>query len=60
MVGYSSIYWFGCFALQSLATVGTRCICELMTSLTHFNFRNNIFTVVVSLLSTPGVEDEVS
>ncbi|XP_065920082.1 nucleolar complex protein 3 homolog isoform X2 [Dysidea avara] len=46
-------------SLRSLATVATKSICELMTSLTHFNYKNNIFTVVVSLLSTPGVDDEL-
>ena len=33
------------------------CICELMTSLTHFNYRNNIFTVVVSMITTHAIDN---
>jgi len=36
------------------------CHQTLMTSQADFNYRNNIFTVVMSLLSTSGVDDEVS
>ncbi len=37
-------------AKKSIAEVAARCLCTLMTSLHHFNYRTNIINVVVSLM----------
>ncbi|XP_071792862.1 nucleolar complex protein 3 homolog isoform X1 [Asterias amurensis] len=37
-------------AKKSIAEVAARCLCSLMTSLHHFNYRTNIINVVVSLM----------
>ncbi|XP_006825730.1 nucleolar complex protein 3 homolog [Saccoglossus kowalevskii] len=34
-------------ALQGLKEVAARCMCTLMTTLTHFNYRSNIISVIV-------------
>ncbi|KAI9492352.1 nucleolar complex-associated protein-domain-containing protein [Zychaea mexicana] len=36
----------------SLSLVATRCLCELLTTKTHFNFRLNIMVTIVSRMST--------
>ncbi|KAI7860963.1 nucleolar complex-associated protein-domain-containing protein [Circinella umbellata] len=36
----------------SLVLVATRCLCELLTTKTHFNFRLNLMVAVVSRMST--------
>ncbi|KAF3703977.1 Nucleolar complex protein 3 -like protein [Channa argus] len=37
----------------SLAEVAIRCLCELLLSLPHFNFHNNIIVVLVPLMNDP-------
>ncbi|XP_078586148.1 LOW QUALITY PROTEIN: nucleolar complex protein 3 homolog, partial [Branchiostoma floridae x Branchiostoma japonicum] len=37
-------------ALQSLMEVAVKCMCELLVSLMHFNFRTNIMAVIVPLM----------
>ncbi|XP_022110470.1 nucleolar complex protein 3 homolog isoform X2 [Acanthaster planci] len=43
-------------AKRSLSEVAVRCLCTLMTSLHHFNYRTNIINVVVSLLTSENEE----
>ncbi|XP_038070833.1 nucleolar complex protein 3 homolog [Patiria miniata] len=43
-------------AKRSLAEVAARCLCSLMTSLHHFNYRTNIINVVVSLMTSEHEE----
>ncbi|KAM4636327.1 nucleolar complex protein 3 homolog isoform 2-T2 [Discoglossus pictus] len=38
-------------AYKGLAEVAIRCLCELMVSLAHFNFHNNIIVLIVPLLN---------
>ncbi|XP_068114172.1 nucleolar complex protein 3 homolog [Hyperolius riggenbachi] len=38
-------------AYKGLAEVAVTCLCELMTSLSHFNFHNNIIVLVVPLIN---------
>ena len=35
---------------QSLASVGLKCLCELVVALPHFNFSTNILTVIIPYL----------
>ncbi|XP_078609664.1 nucleolar complex protein 3 homolog [Branchiostoma floridae x Branchiostoma japonicum] len=46
-------------ALQSLMEVAVKCMCELLVSLMHFNFRTNIMSVIVPLMdhSNPDIAD---
>lgn len=37
---------------EAVALVAVRCMCELLTSVTHFNFRINLMTAIVSRMST--------
>lgn len=34
-----------------LASTATRCMCDLLTGVTHFNFRNNIIDVLTPLMT---------
>ncbi|CAH2322087.1 nucleolar complex 3 homolog [Pelobates cultripes] len=38
-------------AYKGLAEVAVKCLCELMVSLSHFNFHNNIVVLVVPLIN---------
>ncbi|CAH1253716.1 NOC3L [Branchiostoma lanceolatum] len=38
--------------LQSLMEVAVKCMCELLVSLMHFNFRTNIMSVIVPLMDS--------
>ncbi|XP_007576141.1 nucleolar complex protein 3 homolog isoform X1 [Poecilia formosa] len=38
---------------RSLAEVSVRCLCELLLSMPHFNFHNNIIVVLVPLMNDP-------
>ncbi|KAM4704450.1 nucleolar complex protein 3 homolog [Rhinophrynus dorsalis] len=38
-------------AYKGLAEVAVRCLCDLMVSLAHFNFHNNIIVLVVPLIN---------
>jgi len=37
-------------SVQSLQIVAVRCLCELLIARPHFNFRNNIISIVVPFL----------
>ncbi|ORX99050.1 nucleolar complex-associated protein 3 [Basidiobolus meristosporus CBS 931.73] len=37
---------------DDLSIVAIRCLCDLLTSVTHFNFRLNIMTVIISRMGT--------
>ncbi|RUP51343.1 hypothetical protein BC936DRAFT_148636 [Jimgerdemannia flammicorona] len=37
---------------EAVALVAVRCMCDLLTSVTHFNFRTNLMTAIVSRMST--------
>ncbi|KAJ8365680.1 hypothetical protein SKAU_G00145110 [Synaphobranchus kaupii] len=39
---------------KGLAEVAIMCICEMLVSLTHFNFHNNIIVMVVPLMNDPS------
>ncbi|KAF9582094.1 hypothetical protein BGW38_000649 [Lunasporangiospora selenospora] len=38
-------------AISSLATVAVHCMCTLLTSVTHFNFRLNLMTALIARMS---------
>lgn len=38
--------YFGSF-LQGLISIAVQCMCSLLVSLSHFNYRNNLITVLV-------------
>ncbi|KAM4715785.1 nucleolar complex protein 3 homolog isoform 3-T3 [Anableps anableps] len=38
---------------RSLAEVSVRCLCELLLSMPHFNFHNNIIVILVPLMNDP-------
>ncbi|CAG8555523.1 4751_t:CDS:10 [Acaulospora morrowiae] len=38
---------------QSCAEVALQCLCDLLTSVTHFNFRSNLMTIIVQRMSAP-------
>ncbi|XP_043912597.1 nucleolar complex protein 3 homolog [Protopterus annectens] len=40
-------------AYRGLAEIAVRCLCELMVTLPHFNFHNNIIVLIVPLLNDP-------
>lgn len=44
---------------QSLAGVALRCLCELLLALPHFNFHNNILTVLVPRMNSKALSGEV-
>lgn len=39
---------------RSLADVAVRCLCELLLSMAHFNFHNNIIVALVPLMNDPA------
>lgn len=47
------------FYLQGLAEVALQCLCELAVSLSHFNFRNNILTVLVPRMNSKALQGKV-
>lgn len=38
---------------RGLAEVSIRCLCELLLTMPHFNFHNNIIVVLVPLMNDP-------
>ena len=47
------------FFFQNLARVALKCLCELLLSLPHFNFCNNILTVLVPRMNSKALGGEV-
>ena len=45
--------------MQDLGEVAVRCMCELIVSLPHFNFRNNTLAVIVPLMITKTLGGKV-
>ncbi|KXJ97575.1 nucleolar complex-associated protein 3 [Microdochium bolleyi] len=43
---------------QSLASIAITCACTLLTSVPHFNFRNEVVKILVGKISTRRVDDD--
>ena len=41
----------------SCAFVAVQCMCDLLTSVTHFNFRLNLMTAVITRMSTSKINE---
>lgn len=47
-LGYGMTLWFDAFLRsQSLSVLAAKCLCEILKAHPHFNYRNNIITVLV-------------
>ena len=44
---------------QDLGEVSLRCLCELLVSLPHFNFRNNILVAAVPRMASRSLSGKV-
>lgn len=54
------VYLTGRGLIQGLAEVALGCMCDLLVSLPHFNFRNNILTSLVPLMPSKKLDGRVS
>ena len=48
-----------CSRLQRMTVVSVQCMCDLMTSVPHFNFCTNILTVLVPWMNDKSLGEEV-
>ena len=51
--------WWCLLYLQGLAEVALQCFCELAVALSHFNFRSNIFAVIVPRMNSKALQGKV-